>query len=48
MTAREKGSDINQKGFPITNFPYLSFRLLESDKDIWMDLNQVYNMIRIG
>ena len=36
-----------RKVFPFPISPSLSFRLLESDKDIWMDSNQLYNIIQI-
>ena len=42
---RKKGNDRNQEGFPISDLSFLSFIVLDSDKNIWMDLNQVYNMI---
>ena len=46
---KEKESDRNQEGFTISYPPApLSFLLLDSDKDIWMDSNQVYNMVIIG
>ena len=44
----KKVSDINKEVFPIYNFPSLSFILLDPYKDIWMDYEQVYNMIQIG
>ena len=40
--------DINQEGFPISVFLLPILRLLDSNKDIWMDSNQVYNLIQVG
>ena len=47
MVVGEKGSDINQEGFPISSFYPPILILLESKKDVLMDFNQVYKMIRI-
>ena len=44
----KKGSDRNPEVFPISIFSSLSFRLLDLNKDIWIDLNQVYSLIKIG
>ena len=48
MVVSKKGSGRNQEVFPIFNFTSLYFRLLDSDKDTWMDLNKVYNMVWMG
>ena len=40
--------EINQEGFPIFRFSLPIHILLDLNKDIWMDLNQVYNQIWIG
>ena len=48
MTMQEKkGGNINQECVQFLIFIYLSFILLDSNKYIWMDLNQVYNFIWI-
>ena len=42
------GCDRYQEGFPISGLSLPILRLLDSNKDIWMDLNKVYNLIRFG
>ena len=48
MVAEKKESVRNQEGCPIYIPPLPNTRILDSNKDIWMDLNQVYNFIWIG
>ena len=48
MMVRKKGSDRNQEGFPISSFYLHILILMDLNKDIYMDSNQVYNLILIG
>ena len=47
MMVRKKGGDRNQEFPPIYSFPLPILILLDSNKDVWMDLDQVYNFIQI-
>ena len=40
--------DRNQEGFPLSSFPLPILIFFDWNKDIWMDSNQVYNLIIIG
>ena len=48
MMAEKNASDRNQEGLTIYRVPLPILRLLDSNKDMWMDSNQGNNLIRIG